>query len=98
MVDACMSNQQTTFSLASQPAGRKSRITVEFDHRQSSKSAVLPYMLYGGLYIFCASTQQLRTLVIIQSDWAGEETSRKKNRYKFFVQRPDGKYLFRVSL
>ena len=77
---------------------QKNQITVEFDQRQLSRSTMLPYTTCDELYFSCASTQQLRTLVISPSDWAGEEKSRKKNRYKFFVQRPDGKYLFRVSL
>ena len=41
--------------------------------------------------------QQLRTLIISPNDLVGEEKSRKKNRFKFFLQRLDGRYLFMVS-
>ena len=42
-------------------------------------------------------TQQLRTLIISPNDLVGEDKSRKKKQFKFFLQRLDGRYLFRVS-
>ena len=42
--------------------------------------------------------QQLRSLLMGSKDLVGEQSSKKKNKFKFFVQRPDGRYIFKVSL
>jgi len=42
-------------------------------------------------------TQHLRSLEIYSGDSVGEERSRNKREYKFYVQRADGRYVFKVS-
>lgn len=41
-------------------------------------------------------TQHLRSLEIYSGDSVGEERSKNKREYKFYVQRADGRYVFKV--